>query len=40
MHLEDDMNAEEKRLEDSRTRKEHWKRWRRNWGDWHAAIRC
>src|SRR5882724_8375342 len=27
MHLEDDMNAEEKRREESRTRKEHWKRW-------------
>ncbi len=27
MHLEDAMNAEEKRLEESRTRKAHWKRW-------------
>jgi len=27
MHLEDDMNAEEKRLEESRSRKTHWKRW-------------
>src|SRR5216684_6929318 len=27
MHPEDDMNAEEKRLEESRTRKAHWKRW-------------
>src|SRR5206468_12184507 len=27
IQLEDDMNAEEKRLEESRTRKEHWKRW-------------